>query len=94
MMGEMLALPSDADINDLAVEILRLAIRRGLDEPTLAAAMADALGHTCATLDLREGRRDVDRRLAAFRQRVEETYKRSLLRRRTGLTDAHGRPIP
>lgn len=94
MPAPPIALPSDLSPKDeLSLAILQLGIDRRLGEATLAVAIADALGHLCATLDLQEGRRDFPRRAGAFLRRTEETYRRSLLRNRTGLTDVHGRPI-
>lgn len=89
----LLTMPSRADFDALAVDILTLAVRKHLDEPTMAVAMADALGHLCATLDLKEGRRDLAGRLHEFTKRVEETYARSIQMRSPRPTDVHGRPL-
>jgi len=78
----------ELDVQAVKLRILRMAQKENLDSAVLVAAMADVLGLSAATLDLRGTPQEIDTRIGSFVERVKQEHRRVMLtaaaRSRTG----------
>lgn len=70
----------ELDTQRLKLRILKIAHDEDLDSDVLVAALADVLGLTAATLDMKHGPQSLDERLAAFVERVKDQHRSFLAR--------------
>ena len=69
----------ELDVQAVKLKILKYAQREDLDSAVLTAAIADVLGLTAATLDIRAGGRDFASRMDAVIERARAAHTRVLL---------------
>ena len=78
----------ELDVQAVKLRILRMAQKENLDSAVLVAAMADVLGLSAATLDLRGTPQEIDARIGSFVERAKQEHRRVMLtaaaRSRTG----------